>query len=169
MVDQHPYCIDSKNPRIHNWNPMVSHNFTIFHPWNPFKSHVFPHFHPLILGAPPRATGAYYGPHEARTGYPIKTKNGNAMAYDASVGKALWEASEKAHGGTRRDVRGERVSVWCMETNMETYPICSMYGIYIYYNKPTFGCFFKVFFWQMLVNISYTEHMGMETGEGSKR
>ena len=40
--------------------------------------------------------GAYYGPHETRTKYPINTKNGNAMAYDASIGKALWEASEKA-------------------------------------------------------------------------
>lgn len=42
--------------------------------------------------------GAYYGPHEMRKGYPIKTKNANAMAYDASVAKALWEASEKAVG-----------------------------------------------------------------------
>ena len=44
------------------------------------------------------AAGAYYGPHETRTGYPVKTRNGNAMAYDAGVGKALWEASEKAMG-----------------------------------------------------------------------
>ena len=48
--------------------------------------------HPQVEG------GAYYGPHEKRTGYPIKTTNGNAMAYDASVAKALWEASEKAVG-----------------------------------------------------------------------
>ena len=31
MVDKHPYCLDSKNPRIHiNWNPMSSDNFTPF-------------------------------------------------------------------------------------------------------------------------------------------
>ena len=42
--------------------------------------------------------GAYYGPHEMRTKYHIKTKNGNAMAYDASVGKAFYKASEKAVG-----------------------------------------------------------------------
>jgi hypothetical protein len=35
-----------------------------------------------------------------RKGYPIKTKNANAMAYDASVAKALWEASEKARNGS---------------------------------------------------------------------
>lgn len=27
-------------------------------------------------------SGAYYGPHQGRTGYPIKTKNENPMAYN---------------------------------------------------------------------------------------
>eukprot|EP00434_Breviolum_minutum_P000351 symbB.v1.2.000296.t1/scaffold24.1/size427761/12 len=42
--------------------------------------------------------GAYYGPHEGRTGYPIKSTNANPMAYNETVAKALWEASEKAVG-----------------------------------------------------------------------
>ena len=42
-----------------------------------------------------RKRGAYYGPHEGRTGYPIKSTNANPMAYNETVAKALWEASEK--------------------------------------------------------------------------
>ena len=53
--------------------------------------------------------GAYYGPHEGRTGYPIKSTNANPMAYDETVAKALWEASEK--------VPKNVLEVWCTLEN----------------------------------------------------
>jgi len=55
---------------------------------------------PLVMAVahPAAEGGAYYGPHEGRTGYPIKSTNANPMAYNETVAKALWEASEKAVG-----------------------------------------------------------------------
>ena len=48
--------------------------------------------------------GAYYGPHEGRTGYPIKSTNANPMAYNETVAKALWEASEKVPKNSAEDL-----------------------------------------------------------------
>ena len=67
---------------------------------------------------PHPGSGAYYGPHEMRKGYPIKTKNANAMAYDASVATALWEASEKATEATHGP--GPRGAWTHMETGEAT-------------------------------------------------
>jgi len=55
---------------------------------------------PLVMAVahPASEGGVYYGPHEGRTGYPIKAQNGNQIAYDEQVAQQLWEASEKAVG-----------------------------------------------------------------------